>query len=144
VFAPSAFREDPLGQSLVFILAKEKELSMKSRTLIIPTVSAAIAFALANAAAFAAPPPDPTDPTQPSTPMQHSGQADSPASLQARFEALDLNHDSYIDKTEASANKMLSAQFDKLDANKDGKLSPAEFAKAKGLASPTGSSTDQP
>ncbi|HEX7915282.1 EF-hand domain-containing protein [Rudaea sp.] len=117
---------------------------MKSHTPTVPAVCAAIAFALANATAFAAPPPDPTDPTQPSTPMQRSGQVESPASLQARFEALDLNHDGYIDKTEASANKMLSAQFDKLDANHDGKLSPAEFAKAKGLAAPTGSSTDQP
>jgi len=117
---------------------------MKFRTSPVPAICAAITFALANAAAFAAPPPDPTDPTQPSTPVQRIGQADSPASVQARFEALDLNHDGYIDKTEASANKMLSAQFDKLDLSHDGKLSPAEFAKAKGLASPTGSGSDQP
>lgn len=101
-------------------------------------VSTAIAFGLNGAAAFAAP-PDQTDPAQPSTPMpQRTGQADSPASVQARFEALDLNHDNSIDKTEASANKALTAQFDKLDVNRDGKLSLAEFSKAKGLTSPTG------
>lgn len=105
-------------------------------------VSVSIAFGLSSAAAFAAPP---TDPAQSSAPMQHrSGQADSPASVQARFEALDLNHDNYIDKTEASANKTLTAQFDKLDANHDGKLSQAEFGQAKGLASPTASDGDIP
>ncbi|MFT3792629.1 MAG: EF-hand domain-containing protein [Rudaea sp.] len=117
---------------------------MKFRIPGILAVSATITFALANAAAFAAPPQDPADLTPPSTPMQRSGQADSPASVQARFQALDLDHDNYIDRTEASANKTLSAQFDKLDANHDGKLSLAEFAKARGLASPTGSDADQP
>ena len=117
---------------------------MKSRTSHFFAASAALAFVVANASAFAAPPSDPSDPTQPSTPMQHSGQADSPASMQARFEALDLNHDGYIDKTEASANKMLSAQFDKLDTDHDGKLSLAEFSKLKGLASTSGSSAEQP
>lgn len=107
--------------------------------------STALALGFAGAAALAAPPAEPADPTQPSTPMQQrSGQIDSPASVQARFEALDLNHDGYIDKTEASANKTLTSQFDKLDLNHDGKLSPAEFAKAQGLASPTGSNTDHP
>jgi hypothetical protein len=120
---------------------KEKELSMKPLTPKLLAASIAIAFGLNGTAALAAPPPDPTDPTPPSTPTQpHIGQADSPASIQARFEALDLNHDNYVDKTEASANKTLSAQFDKLDANHDGKLSLAEFSKAKGLASPTGAS----
>ena len=114
---------------------------MKPHTHTFFAASIAIALSVASAAAFAAPPPDPVDPTQPSTPMQQrTGQTDSPASVQARFEALDLNHDGYIDKTEASANKTLSAQFDKLDANHDGKLSLAEFGKAKGLASPTGAS----
>ena len=113
---------------------------MKPLTPKLLAASIAIAFGLNGTAALAAP-PDPADPTQPSSPtQQRTGQADSPASIQARFEALDLNHDNYIDKTEASANKTLSAQFDKLDANHDGKLSLAEFGKAKGLASPTGAS----
>ncbi len=109
-------------------------------------VSAAVVLGLAGAAALAAPPPDPVDPMQPSTPAQQRlGQVDSPASIQARFEALDLNHDGYVDKTEASANKALSAQFDKLDTNHDGKLSPAEFSKAKGLTPPpTGSDGNMP
>ena len=109
------------------------------------SAAASVAFALASAVSFAAAPPDPSDPAQASTPMpQHSGQADSPASIQARFEALDIDHDSYIDKTEASANKTLSAQFDKLDLNHDGKLSLAEFAKAKGLTAPAGAGGNLP
>ncbi len=113
---------------------------MKSLIPKLLTISSAVAFGLGSAAAFAAPPPDPTNPTnptQPSTPMQHTGQADSPASVQARFQALDLNHDNYIDKTEAAANKTLTAQFDKLDANRDGKLSLSEFGNAKGLTPPS-------
>lgn len=117
---------------------------MKFPTHAFLAASTAIVFGVASAAAFAAPPPDPVDPTQPSTPMQQrSGQMDSPASIQARFEALDLNHDGYIDKTEASANKLLSAQFDQLDTNHDGKLSAAEFSKAKNLTPPSNSSDMQ-
>lgn len=118
---------------------------MKSQLRNLLALSTAIALASASAAALAEPPQDPVDPTQPSTPMQQRiGQVDSPASLQARFEALDLNHDGYVDRTEASANKTLSMQFDKLDANHDGKLSFAEFSKAKGLTPPTGVNSDMP
>lgn len=118
---------------------------MKSQFLTPLAVCTAIALGLTGGAALAAPPTEPADPMQPSTSMQQrSGQVDSPASIQARFEALDLNHDGYIDKTEASANKTLGAQFDKLDTNHDGKLSVAEFSKAKGLTPPMGSNGDQP
>lgn len=112
---------------------------MKPHTHTVLAVFTAIALGATGGGAFAAPPPDRVDQDQPAAPMQQrSGQVDSPASLQARFEALDLNHDGFVDKAEASANKAVSTQFDKLDANHDGKLSLTEFAKAKGLASPTG------
>jgi Ca2+-binding EF-hand superfamily protein len=54
--------------------------------------------------------------------------------MQSKFDALDLNHDGYVDKQEAAVEAKLSNQFAKIDANKDGKLSITEFSNAKGLA----------
>jgi len=54
--------------------------------------------------------------------------------MQSKFDALDVNHDGYIDKQEAAADAALKNQFAKIDANKDAKLTVTEFSSAKGLA----------
>ena len=54
--------------------------------------------------------------------------------MQSKFDALDVNHDGYIDKQEAAADAALKNQFAKIDANKDAKLTITEFSSAKGLA----------
>ena len=59
---------------------------------------------------------------------------DGKSVAQTKFDALDTNHDGYIDKQEAAADSKLKNQFAKLDANKDAKLSITEFSSAKGLA----------
>lgn len=61
--------------------------------------------------------------------------ADSTASVQAKFDALDTDHDGTIDRTEAQASDVLSSQFNALDISGDGKLSLAEFTAASNLAS---------
>jgi len=118
-----------------------------------------LALALSAASAFAAsPPPDP-DPTSKGVPMEDAtsktSQSTTPysssstsstsaatssdlssqtISMQSKFDALDVNHDGYIDKQEAAADAALKNQFAKIDANKDAKLTITEFSSAKGLA----------
>jgi len=60
---------------------------------------------------------------------------DATTSLQAKFDALDTDHDGTIDQAEAQASDVLSAQFHTLDMKGDGKLTLAEFAAATNLAS---------
>jgi Ca2+-binding EF-hand superfamily protein len=60
---------------------------------------------------------------------------DTTASLQAKFDALDTDHDGTIDQAEAQASDVLSAQFHTLDTKGDGRLTLAEFAAATNLAS---------
>ena len=60
---------------------------------------------------------------------------DSKSAVQVKFDALDVNHDGYIDKQEAAVSKPLQNEFAKLDANKDSKLSLIEFQNVKDLAS---------
>lgn len=120
-------------------------------------LAGSLALALMAGAAFATnPPPDP-DPTSKGKPMEDTtvppSQSTTPYSssttsssatsgelnsqtigMQSKFDALDVNHDGYIDKQEAAADSKLKAQFAKLDANKDAKLSITEFSSAKGLA----------
>jgi EF-hand domain pair len=59
---------------------------------------------------------------------------DSKSVAQAKFDALDANHDGYIDKQEAAASKPLQKEFAKIDTNKDNKLSLIEFQNVKDLA----------
>jgi hypothetical protein len=58
-----------------------------------------------------------------------------PAGVRAKFEALDIDRDGSIDKTEAAASDVLSSQFSTLDSSGDGKLSLTEFAAASNIAS---------
>jgi hypothetical protein len=109
---------------------------MKHHHLFHLAASAAITLGLVAASASAeppasAPPTDQAPMSQSQTPAQQP--MDSKVSQVAKFEALDVNHDGAIDKTEAASNKVLAAQFDRLDANHDGKISPSEFANAKGV-----------
>ena len=106
------------------------------------------ALVLSTGAAIAAaqdptpPQPNPETPPNQSTPMtpplpvkDASDSATPVASVQAKFEALDANHDGFIDQTEAAASDVLAGQFATLDASGDGKLSLAEFTAASNLAS---------
>ena len=64
-----------------------------------------------------------------------SDSATAVAGVQAKFDALDTNHDGFIDQAEAAASDVLAGQFATLDASGDGKLSLAEFTAARNLAS---------
>jgi len=57
------------------------------------------------------------------------------ADVQAKFDALDLDHDGSSENSEASVSNILGSQFAALDSNGDGKLSMTEFAAASDLAS---------
>lgn len=61
--------------------------------------------------------------------------SDATASVQAKFDAIDTDHDGTIDRQEAAASDVLASQFDALDSSGDGKLSLAEFTAASNLAS---------
>lgn len=61
--------------------------------------------------------------------------SDATASVQAKFDAIDADHDGTIDRQEAAASDALASQFDALDSSGDGKLSLAEFTAASNLAS---------
>ena len=60
---------------------------------------------------------------------------DAKSTAQVKFDALDANHDGYIDKREAAVSKPLLNEFAKIDVNKDSKLSLIEFQNVKDLAS---------
>jgi len=102
---------------------------------------AAAAFAL-SAAAFAQ-----EDPMAKSQGQQQKQQSmsqttaapatstDTRSAAQTKFDALDANHDGYVDKQEAMVSKPLANEFAKLDNNKDNKLSLIEFQNVKDLAS---------
>jgi Ca2+-binding EF-hand superfamily protein len=70
--------------------------------------------------------------TQPATPAPST---DTKTVAQTKFDALDTNHDGYIDKSEAAVSKPLANEFAKIDSNKDSKLSLIEFQSVKDLAS---------
>jgi len=70
--------------------------------------------------------------SQPAAPVAST---DSKSAAQVKFDALDSNHDGYIDKQEAAVSKPLANEFAKLDSNKDNKLSLIEFQNVKDLAS---------
>jgi hypothetical protein len=72
--------------------------------------------------------------SQPATPAPSTG-SDTKSAAQTKFDALDANHDGYIDKQEAAVSKPLANEFAKLDTNKDNKLSLMEFQNVKDLAS---------
>jgi hypothetical protein len=57
------------------------------------------------------------------------------ASVKAKFDALDSNHDGLIDQGEAAGSDTLLSQFATLDSSADGKLTLAEFTAASNLAS---------
>jgi Ca2+-binding EF-hand superfamily protein len=81
-------------------------------------------------------PPTKSTPMTPPQPVRDNADATTSAvaSVQAKFDALDTNHDGFIDRNEAAASDVLAGQFSKLDASADGKLSLAEFTAASNLA----------
>lgn len=83
--------------------------------------------------------PNPETPPTKSAPVTPQlDQAESTgavASVKAKFDALDTNHDGVIDQNEAAASDALLGQFATLDSSADGKLSLAEFTAANNLAS---------
>lgn len=70
--------------------------------------------------------------SQPATPAPST---DTKSAAQTKFDALDANHDGYIDKQEAAVSKPLANEFARIDSNKDNKLSLIEFQSVKDLAS---------
>jgi hypothetical protein len=81
-------------------------------------------------------PPNQSMPMTPPQPAKDpSDSATAVAGVQAKFDALDTNHDGFIDQAEAAASDVLAGQFATLDASGDGKLSLAEFTDARNLAS---------
>lgn len=76
-------------------------------------------------------------------PAQPITRAEFLAKVKARFDAIDTNHDGYIEESEIAAaqktnaqrltsteDQRLNAEFNRLDINHDGQLSQAEFAAA--------------
>jgi hypothetical protein len=82
-------------------------------------------------------PPTSSTPMTPPQPEPATAEAATGAiaSVQAKFDALDTNHDGFIDQSEAMASDVLAGQFATLDASGDHKLSLAEFTAASNLAS---------
>jgi hypothetical protein len=80
-------------------------------------------------------PPTRSTPTTPPQPVMGADEASGAvASVQAKFAALDTNHDGFIDISEAAASDVLAGQFASLDTRGNGKLSLAEFTAASNLA----------
>jgi len=85
--------------------------------------------------------PNPETPPTQAMPVSPAPTALSPeessgavASVKAKFDALDSNHDGMIDQGEAAASETLLGQFASLDSSADGKLTLAEFTAASNLA----------
>jgi len=86
------------------------------------SLAAAIAFAAGSAFAQSTPP------AQQPTPPQASAPVDSnKAVLDARFDAMDANHDGFLAKDEVAKDRQLSQNFAVWDSNGDGKISRSEF-----------------
>jgi len=101
--------------------------------------SAGAAIAVAQDVAPSQPspetPPTRSTPTTPPQPVMGADEASGAvASVQAKFAALDTNHDGFIDISEAAASDVLAGQFATLDTRGNGKLSLAEFTAASNLA----------
>ena len=122
-----------------------------------PSVLCGLAALVLASGAMATGGEDRTDqPMQNSTPTAQTPQADKPMAssanrsaaamndrsgltmsetAQAKFDAIDADHDGTIDKQEAQASKALSNEFSRLDSDKNNKLSLSEFMSAQNLAS---------
>lgn len=101
--------------------------------------SAGAATAVAQDVALSQPspetPPTRSTPTTPPQPVMDADEASGAvAGVQAKFAALDTNHDGFIDISEAAASDVLAGQFASLDTRGNGKLSLAEFTAASNLA----------
>lgn len=81
------------------------------------TLAATLAVATACSMGFAAD-------AQQALPQPTPAQRDA---LQARWEALDLNHDGGLQRAEVADTPALSTRFDEIDANRDGRLSQQEL-----------------
>jgi hypothetical protein len=135
----SALRLETEGQCRLSHSTRVKEHIMRNHL----KLSLAVAALALSAAAFAQEDPmakgqgqqqKQESMSQPATPAPSTG-SDTQSAAQAKFDALDANHDGYIDKQEAAVSKPLANEFAKLDTNKDSKLSLMEFQSVKDLAS---------
>lgn len=112
---------------------------MSNRTCVIAAaiLAAVSAPALATASSPSAPAKAPAAPAKSTSRQQFL------ATIQARFNAMDTNHDGVIDSAELAAaqqrevaqaqsveQRRLDAEFTRLDTNHDGQLSKAEFMAA--------------
>jgi hypothetical protein len=123
---------------LAFASTRVKEHIMRNHL----KLSLAVAALGLSAAAFAQEDPMAKSQGQQQKQQSMSQPATTPApstdtrsAAQTKFDALDANHDGYIDKQEAAVSKPLANEFAKLDSNKDSKLSLIEFQSVKDLAS---------
>ena len=88
-------------------------------------IGLATAIAFAAGSAFAQNPPpaqQPTPPAQSTTPVDSNK-----AVLDARFDAMDANHDGFLAKDEVTKDRQLAQNFAVWDTNGDGKISRSEF-----------------
>ena len=103
-------------------------------------LSTGVAFAAGQTASQDPAPSQPNPETPPTTstpvapPVDQAASTGAVASVKAKFDALDINHDGVIDQSEAAASDTLLGQFATLDSSADGKLSLAEFTAANNLA----------
>jgi Ca2+-binding EF-hand superfamily protein len=113
---------------------------LSNRHLILLTLFAATVAAPALATAVA---PAPAKPSAPAAAPKPTTRAEFVSNIQARFNAVDTNHDGFLDANEINAAQgkevqqaravemqRLEAEFNKLDTNHDGQLSKAEFMAA--------------
>ncbi len=84
--------------------------------------AAALAFTAGMAYAQSTPPAQQPMPPQSTVPVDSNK-----AVLDARFDAMDANHDGFLAKDEVAKDRQLSQNFAVWDTNGDGKISRSEF-----------------
>jgi hypothetical protein len=99
-----------------------------SRSLFALALAAAMAVGAGTVAAQDARSNDPTSKQEPMTaPPPATTQATNKSEvLQARFDAMDKNHDGFLTKEEVGKDRQLSQNFAVWDSNSDGKISRGE------------------
>jgi Ca2+-binding EF-hand superfamily protein len=82
------------------------------------------ALALTSSLALAQ---NPTPAQQPMPPQSTAPVDSNKAVLDARFDAMDANHDGFLAKDEVTKDRQLAQNFATWDSNGDGKISRSEF-----------------
>jgi Ca2+-binding EF-hand superfamily protein len=128
------------GQQLSAPFMIPGEIHLSNRYLMI---AAAISIAAGTPAFATAAAPAAAPKPAPSAAPKETTRAQFVANIQSRFNAVDTNHDGFLDANEVAAaqqkelqqaraveQQRLEAEFNKLDTNHDGQLSKAEFMAA--------------